>query len=84
MSNLSKQFIDQIADLIEGLIKNANLPTVVSCRIISYDGNGKYTVERGDKTHKVEGALNLSINSVVQVILPNGKWKNAIILSQPH
>lgn len=81
--NISRIFIEQISDLIEGLIKKSNIPTIKSCKIIVNNGNGTYKVKRGNEEHNVIGKGTYSIDSVVQVILPDGKWTRAMILTPP-
>lgn len=83
MANIPKAFVDQISDLIIGLIETSDIPTIKSCKIVSNNGNGKYTVKRNDIEYTVVGSGTYAVNSVVQVILPRGKWKDAIIITPP-
>lgn len=80
-NNIPKSFIDQMGDLIEGLIKNSGIPSIKSCRIVTNNGNGTYKVKRGNETHNVIGQGTYSVDSVVQVILPDGKWTRAMIIT---
>lgn len=80
-NNIPKEFVDQITELVEGIIKNSNIPEVKSCKFVSNDGNGKYTVRRGNETYKVMGNGTYEANSIVQVLLPDGKWTRAIIIA---
>lgn len=82
-NNIPKSFIDQMGELIEGLIKNSGIPTIKSCRIVTNNGNGTYKVKRGNELHNVIGRGTYSVDSVVQVILPDGKWSRAMIITPP-
>lgn len=82
MSNndIYKDFVNLISELIDEHIKKSDIPSIVSCVIVSSDGSERYTVSRNGRTHTVKGHGIHSTGDNVEVLLPDGKWNRAIII----
>lgn len=82
MSNndMYKDFVNLVSELIEGCIKKSDIPSIMSCIIVSSDGSERYTVSRNGRTHKVKGHGIYSPGDNVEVLLPDGKWNRAFII----
>lgn len=79
-NNMLKEYVSLLSELVDGLIKKSNIPIVVSCIIVSNQGNESYAVSRNGDTYTVKSRNTYLPGEKVEVMLPEGKWSRAFIV----
>lgn len=78
--NMIKNFVDQMTNLVKGLLYQSDVPVIKSCIVVSYNGKDKFSVKRNGEVFEVRGHGTYAPGDLVEVILPGNKWNRAFIV----
>jgi hypothetical protein len=80
MREISTALSDAIFTVCNKIISSAKFDKTYKCRVISQLSDNKYIVIKDNIQHTVVGNGTYTTNQIVYVLLPENRWKDALIL----